>query len=153
MTRRNRLLAAGGVVVALALILLATQLGGDDNGSGSDPEDVAVAYLRALDAKDYGAMWDNASSSERDNRDRVDYVAYWESLCGNPCTPGPTVPADTTYEVTYNREDGQWRRIGIRRRRPDRPQPELDEVIVTQEDGRWGAVESGPEGFDPDESS
>lgn len=147
MTRRNRLLAAVTVAVALALILLATQLGDDNNG----PEDVALAYLRAEDANDYGAVWDNASSIEREGRTRDQYIEHRESLCGNPCTPPPTRP-DDPYEVAYTREDGQWVRVGVRTTRPDRPQPYDDEVILVEQDGRWGVVAVGPEGYDPDET-
>ena len=153
MNRRLALaLAAALAIVVVAVVALAASGGGSDEPSDDDAESVALGYMEALDNQDYGAMWDHASSYEREGRSRQEYIDYWEDdvPCPEPCSPN-TVPEGTTYEVTYVHHDDPWVRVGIRRTRPDRDQPEDEEVALALEDGTYGAVEAGPQGFDPTE--
>jgi len=142
------LVVAGIVASAVAWFLLSRPPDRGPDADGDRPEDVALAYVEAKNARDFDTMWTYGSDYEHDRRSRADYVEFWEAAsCPEPCTAPPVVAEGTDYEVIHVLPEGPWSRVGIRWTPPTGDPGEI-EVLVEQADDRYAVTATGPEGFD-----
>ena len=119
---------------------------------GEHPEDTALAFVRALDARDFDAMWDVASAYERDDRTRAEYAAARAAEpCPEPCPPPPG-PDGSGHEVAYVEDDGPWTRVGVRRTAAQPPDDLVEVLLEVTPEGRYAVTATGPPGFDLDDS-
>jgi hypothetical protein len=146
------LVLAGVAAVAVAVYVLTRPPDRGPDAAGDRPEDVALAFVVALDTRDYATLWAHASDYERDGRSRGDYIAYRTAQpCPESC-PQRAEGADAAdYDVAYVRDEGPWTRIGVRRPPGDPPLDDI-EVMIERDDDLYRVTAAGPEGFDLDDT-
>jgi hypothetical protein len=149
------LVVAGVTAVAVAVYVFTRPPDRGPDAAGDRPEEVALAFVVALDTRDYATLWEHASDYERAGRSRDDYIAYRTAQpCPEPC-PQLAESAEGAegagYDVAYVREEGPWTRVGVRRP-PGEPPLDDVEVMIERDDDLYRVTATGSEGFDLDDT-
>ena len=99
---------------------------------------VALAWARAVGAKDGGVSWDNSAPAARGEMRA-------KAVQDDAQSTAPRDPPGSAYTAYAVKRTGAYMRVWTTRRAPDQPTT-TSEIVLTKTDGRWGVVDSGTPG-------
>ena len=141
LNRRTWRRRAAALAVLVVLVLVAFVVISRRPSSTSDEVQaraVALAWARAVGAKDGGVSWDNSAPVARgETRAKAVQDAAQST--------GPSNPPGTAYAAYAVKRTGTYMRVWTTRRAPDQPTT-ASEIVLTKTKGRWGVVDSGTPG-------
>ena len=139
--RRSWRRRGAALAVVILLVLVAFVVISRRPSSTSDEVQaraVALAWARAVGAKDGGVSWDNSAPAARgETRAKAVQDAAQST--------GPSDPPGTAYAAYAVKRTGSYMRVWTTRRAPGQPTT-ASEMVLTKTDGRWGVLDSGTPG-------
>src|SRR5437879_4030911 len=144
--RRTWRRRAAALAVLVLLVLVAFVVISRRPSSTSDEVQaraVALAWARAVGAKNGGVSWDNSAPAARgETRAKAVQDAAQST--------GPSDPPGTAYAAYAVKRTGRYMRVWTTRHAPVQPTT-TSEIVLTKTDGRWGVLASGTPGDGLDE--
>lgn len=137
-TWRRRAVALAVLVLVVLVAFVAISRRPSSTSDEMQARAVALAWARAVGAKDGGVSWDNSAPAAR-GETRV------KAVQDDAQSTAPKDPPGTTYAAYAVKRTGTFMRVWTIRRAPGQPTTS-SEIVLTKTDGRWGVLDSGTPG-------